>query len=355
MTERPVATLSNVVRREISNPETGEKRHFYVGTIRSDIARALTFVPVLESSTKTYLEEWTTDGYQRPGSAARMRQFGNYVSQNPLSVVPPVILSGRDAWRFKGNSDVGSLEIYEAAAVVDGQHRLGGYVYLYETDKQPRQIDFFLLADLNLEQEKDEFLAINNTQRGVPKSINVLLEQTDDSIVGSELNTRDDSPFKGRITIAKAPVGALFSLAAVAKNVGRTFNHGAFTDVSVDVKIDIMVDYWNRISDAFPEEWEDITKKNADKCFKLLETTGLIAWSLAGSDILAPSFDRDLAMMHWDVVNAKINHLALAGALDWRKDGEFQGLTGEVGGAKIHKKMQQILATKHDLEDFAEE
>lgn len=352
MTEKPVATLSNVVRRKINDPKGGVSRYFYVGTVRSDLAKALTFVPVLENSSKTYLEERIENGYQRPGSAARMRQFGNYVSENPLSVVPPVILSGRNAWRFKGSSDVGSLEIYEAAAVVDGQHRLGGYVYLYESDKQPREIDFFLLADLDLDQERDEFLAINNTQRGVPKSINVLLEQSDDSIVASELNSRDDSPFKGRITVAKAPPGALFSLAAVAKNVGRTFSHGAFTDTSVDVKIDIMVDYWNRICDAFPEEWEDIGRKNADKQFKLLETTGLIAWSLAGSDILGPSFDPDLAMMHWDVVAAKIQHLALAGALDWRKDGEFQGLTGEVGGARIHKKMQQILASRLDSDEL---
>lgn len=351
MADKPVATLSNVVRRVVRNPETGETRYFYVGTIRSDLARALTFVPVLEHSTKTYLAEKVEEGYQRPGSAARMRQFAQYVSENPLSVVPPVILSGRDSWRFKGANDVGNLEIFDAAAVVDGQHRLGGFVHLYESDEQPREVDFFLLADLTLTQEKDEFLAINNTQRGVPKSINVLLEQSDDSVVGSELNSRDDSPFRARITIAKAPPGALFSLAAVAKNVGRTFNHGAFTDVSVDKKIDIMVDYWNRISDAFPEEWDDINRKGSEKEFKLLETTGLIAWSLAGSDVLGPSFDPDMGMMNWDVVGAKIGHLAMPGALDWRKDGEFQGLTGEVGGARIHKKMQQVLATKQDLED----
>jgi hypothetical protein len=40
--------------------------------------------------------------------------------------------------------------------------------------------------------------------------------------------------------------------------------------------------------------------------------------------------------------------LATPGTLDWRKDGEFQGLTGEVGGAKIHKKMQLVLASIHN-------
>lgn len=353
MADKPVATLHNVIRRVVEDPSTGEQREFYVGTVRSDLAKALTFVPVLENSTKTFLEERIDAGYQRPGSAARMRAFATYVKEHPLSVVPPVILSGRNNWRFRGTGVVGSLDIFDSAAVVDGQHRLGGFVYLYETDKCPRDVDFFLLADLNLEQEKEEFLAINNTQKGVPKSINVLLEASDDSVIANELNIRDDSPFKGRITIAKAPQGALFSLAAVAKNVGRMFSHGAFMDTSVDTKIDVAIDYWNRIADAFPEEWSDINQKSSEKRFKLLETTGLIAWSLAGSDILGPSFDRDTVTVNWDAVTAKIQHLAIPGALDWRKDGEFQGLTGEVGGAKIHKKMQQVLASKLDGDDVS--
>ena len=346
MADKPISTLSNILRRILVDPESGEERAFYVGTVRSDLAKALTFVPVLESSTKTYLQERVVDGYQRPGSATRMRAFAKYVKENPLSVVPPVIISGRDAWKFKpsGNGDIGVLEIFEAASVVDGQHRMGGYVSLYESDGIARQVDFFMLADLSLEEEKEEFLAINNTQRGVPKSINVFLSGSDDALVANELNDRDDSPFKNRITVAKAPPGALFSLAAVAKNVGRTFSHGAFTDISVDRKIDIMVDYWTKIADAFPEEWEDINRKAAEKEFKLLETTGLIAWSLAAGDILGTSFDADTGTMSWDAVVAKISHLALPGALQWDKNGEFQGLTGEVGGAKIHKKMQQILA-----------
>jgi hypothetical protein len=47
--------------------------------------------------------------------------------------------------------------------------------------------------------------------------------------------------------------------------------------------------------------------------------------------------------MNWDMVRAKVSHLALAGSLDWRKDGEFQNATGAVGGPKIHKKIQNLL------------
>uniref|UniRef100_UPI003D947280 DGQHR domain-containing protein n=1 Tax=Gordonia sp. B7-2 TaxID=3420932 RepID=UPI003D947280 len=352
MAERSVK-IPNVIRRTVRDPDSGAERAFFVGTIRSDLAKILTFVPVLEHSTKTYLEEETTDGYQRPGSAARMRAFGEYVRENPLSVVPPVILSGRSGWRFKGSGTVGEVEVFENAAVVDGQHRLGGFVYLFEQDKVRREIDFFLLADLTLDQEKEEFLAINNTQRGVPKSINVFLGGSDNAVIGTNLNTREDSPFYGRITIAKPPKNALFTLNAVEKNVGRTFDHGAFTDVSVDAKIDLLIEYWNKIADEFDEEWADIDRRASEREFKLLETTGLIAWSLAGSDILGTSFDADTGQMNWDSVVAKIAKVGVEGALNWRKDGDFEGLTGEVGGARIHKKIQQILAKNTDSDDSA--
>ena len=104
-----IASLPNIVRRVLRDPANGDEREYFVGTLRSDLAKALTFVPVKEASTKTYLTENLVKGYQRPGSAARMRTFGKYVSDNPLSVVPPIVLSGRDDWAFVGKDGYGSV------------------------------------------------------------------------------------------------------------------------------------------------------------------------------------------------------------------------------------------------------
>lgn len=179
-----VARLPNVVRRTISDLESGDTREYYLGTVRSDLAKSLTFVPVKEQSRRTYLMENLTDGYQRPGSATRMKVFGNFVKDSPLSVVPPVVLSGRDAWKFVGKGELGEVEVYGPAAIVDGQHRMGGYVYLYENEGILRYVDFILLVGLKREDEVAEFLSINETQKGVPKSLNVLLGQSDEAILG---------------------------------------------------------------------------------------------------------------------------------------------------------------------------
>ena len=79
------------------------------------MAKDLTFVPVVESSKKTFLHEDIDEGYQRPASATRMRRFSEYLEHNPLRIVPPVILSGRGHWTFDDSRGV--LVINERAAI----------------------------------------------------------------------------------------------------------------------------------------------------------------------------------------------------------------------------------------------
>ena len=72
--------------------------------------------------------------------------------------------------------------------------------------------------------------------------------------------------------------------------------------------------------------------------------TGFIAWSKAASEILAPAYDADSKTIDWTEVKESIDALAVAGLLDWRKNGEYQNATGNVGAQLIHRKMQLILA-----------
>src|SRR5262249_9697108 len=151
-------------------------RTYYFGTISSDKVKHVTFVPVLENSPKTPLIENTEGGYQRPGTVARMSKFKNFLKDNPNSLVPPVLLSGRGNWVFTPGENggvLGTLAIKGSAAILDGQHRIGGFVLLYENDKDVRDIDFLLLEKLELEDEIREFVVVNNTQVGVPKSLNL--------------------------------------------------------------------------------------------------------------------------------------------------------------------------------------
>lgn len=170
-----VAFIEGVVRRTLTDLSSGRERDYYFGSVESDRISALTFVPVLEESPRTYLNERTEAGYQRYASPTRMNLFADYLRNNPLSVVPPVVLSGRGQWEFEGDS-VGRLVVQNAAAIIDGQHRVGGYVRLYEQYGQVRPVDFILLPGLSLDEEKQEFVTINNTQVGVTKALTAYLQ-----------------------------------------------------------------------------------------------------------------------------------------------------------------------------------
>jgi hypothetical protein len=135
--------IENVVIRKREN------RIYYFGSLKSSIAREVTFVPVLETSPKTRLIELTDGGgYQRPGSQPRMSKFKDFLKTHPYSLVPPVILSGRGKWLFEPSEvtpNLGNLVITDPAAIIDGQHRLGGYVALFESEGVEKDIDFLLL------------------------------------------------------------------------------------------------------------------------------------------------------------------------------------------------------------------
>ena len=125
-----------------------------------------------------------------------------------------------------------------------------------------------------------------------------------------------------------------WALHSVAKNIGRTFSHGAFENLDLDLKVDIMIRYWTLIADTHPEEWVDASaERRQDFEYKLLELTGLIAWSYAASDILGPAFDPDRHVMNWDAVRHDLEKTS--GCVDRLKSGEFIGRTGEVGGKAI--------------------
>ena len=338
-----IGTITGVARRTIVSSD-GSKREYYLGSIRSDVAKVLTFVPVaLEEAKNSPLNQNLEKGYQRQGSPARMKKFTQFLMEHPLSVIPPVVLSGRGNWKFVGDDDFGSIDIYAPAAIMDGQHRLGGLILLCEKHATIRSIDFMLIPDLPLEEEKAEFATINGTQRKVSVGLVKYIEGSYEAEVAELLNEDEDSPFSKRITLTLRKPGELFSFASVVNNVRRTFD-GKLNDLLVDTKLEYMKRYWTIIADEFPEEWNDMERLDAREPiqFKLLETTGLSAWSLAGRDILSPAFNPITHTMDWDAV-AKLIRIVAASGLDLTKTGEFEGLTGEVGAARIHKKIQSML------------
>jgi DNA sulfur modification protein DndB len=339
----PIGEISGVLKRNVGT------QVYYFGTVFSDKIKGITFVPTVEPSNKTYLQEISENGYQRPGSRIRMRQFMRYLKENPNSLVPPVILSGRDGWKFEINSTddkYGKIIIDQPAAIIDGQHRIGGYIALFEDDEIIRSIDFILLEGLNRDLEVSEFMVVNSTQQGVPKPLYAYLDAEEPARIAWALNEEEGSPFKGRITRTRMSKQHLFALHTVAKQVERTFNHGKFTEITEDVKLDYMIRYWSIIADTLQDEWSDIEKLEnenfsgrKDFSSKLLEATGLIAWSLMGPEILGRSYMAGVGM-NWEHVRKLVK---ACGNINWSKTGIYAGRTGEAGGPVLKNDMQRLL------------
>ena len=357
---KEIGSIENVLRRKMGS------KVYYFGSLTADKVKGVTFVPVVEKSPKTPLQEIVDEGYQRPGSQTRMNRFRDFLKKHPESVVPPVLLSGRGKWKFEPDADnapLGTLVVRGPAAILDGQHRLGGYVALLNESKgkDARDVDFLLLDDLSREEEIKEFVIVNNTQVGVPRSLGIhigaaiegleriLGDIADEAWAAWELNVREDSPFLGRISRTKMGADQLFNLASVAKNIQKMFKDGAFDHCEAEEKVEIATKYWNLIQDLHPKEWSDMEKLGEKglgrKAFeyKLLELTGFVAWSLIGqSRILSGSYNAQSHTMDWERVQKIIE--IFASRMDWRKAGEYAGFTGEVGGPRITRDMEQVLA-----------
>jgi len=335
------------------------KRTFYYGSFPASSAKELTFVPVLEKSIKTPLVEETTDGYQRPGSMPRMSKFKQFLKDNPDSMVPPVILSARGKWIFSPSTldpDLGTLHLQGRAAIIDGQHRLGGYVAFNEETSSEVSVDFVAIDNLTLDEEEHEFYIINNSQVGVPKSLGTFLAadnpllkskiNADYVVIAWSLNTDQSSPFFGRITRTKLGPEHLFALHSIATQLEKMFSHGVLVDLDRDTKLSIALKYWNIIQDSHPDQFGDLNKLGTPgegrKGFeyKLLELTGFIAWSLIGNMILGTAFNAD-QVMNWDEVQDQIEYLSTK--IDWAKHGKYKNATGLVGGPQIKLDMEKHL------------
>jgi len=333
------------VRRELKSPEGS--REYFLGQMSSKDARELTFVPVIRDEAtarrrRTYLNE-SSDGYQRPGVARRMESFANYLENYPLAYTPAVVLSGRGKWQYSERDQ--SLTVLEPAAIIDGQHRLGGFVCSFENNDSERMIDFVLINFESIEEEEKIFVDINSTAKSVASGIVAVIGRSADVQVAELLNSHPNSIFKGKFYIAQSRPDTLFNINSIMKEIGTTFSHGAFQIISddIDFKYEIINSYWELISDEFPDEWSDINLARINRKYKLLELTGFITWSKAASEILAPAFDQESKTIDWEQVSQSIALLSAPGKIDWSKNGKYQNATGNVGAQLIHRDIQQIL------------
>lgn len=311
---------------------------YYLGTITPAEIKQLTFVPVVSASEREgqdesiLLNERPNEGYQRSGEVKRMQKICEAVQSRPKCLIPPVVIATRGAWKFTAASpktpNFGTITASDQAAIIDGQHRLGGLLRLLkeaaDESVKGRQIPFMAVDELDQQDEREEFMVINDNQKGVKKSLIHYLGKDKDFYgrAAYALMEDDGSPFKGRIDIQKKHDWDLVLFGAVKECVELMFGDAVRTakkfDPYKDEKIqeraiEYVLSYWKAVRENLPEFWADIekmppigAKKSKEKpgttafTYRLLEETGIRAFSELASELFAltwmdlgkPSFEQ---------------------------------------------------------------
>ena len=344
-----IAKLPNILRVERDGIV------FFKGAFTSDLAKQITQVHVYEKGKSNYVRETLrlddSEGYQRPALTNRQSNFAKYLAERTdgETYAPPVILNARGLWSFEpANSEgnFGALCVQGAANVIDGQHRLGGYIRHRElhAEEDPRYVDFIAYENLSGIQEKWVFHTINTNQKGVPAALSVIIDDEKwENNLARQVAEKSSSPFMGKISMAGQPSPKyLWKLNAVAKNLKRMFNSGAFEHTALESKYDLFVTYWELIQDTHSEAWEDFERPTRERTHRLLELTGLIAYCRLFEDRFSTYYNAATDTMNWQAIRSDLEELA--GRLDLNKEGEFKGQTGEYGGGQILRRMQAIFA-----------
>lgn len=354
-----MANPDSVIPNVLSRSRGG--RQYLFGTAKASVLAGITYVPLNEQNPKSSFVREELGGYQRCGSASRMKLFKKYLEQNPSAFVPPLLLSAKN-WEFRAEAaggDYGVLLAFGAAAIVDGQHRAGGYFARLMQDEVDSDVDFICCIGLDKEEEQALFLDVNNNQRGVDKGLSAFLRGGEFAIITESMNRDSDSPFMGRIARQALLPSQLFKFHSFAQAVEKTFAHGALKDLSVDVKIDALKRYWDAISDTFDDEWgQDLAVLDQPDGgrtklqFKLLELTGLLAWSLVAPQVLADAYISESFGFDWHRIQGRIQDCK---KIDWRKDGQYAGRTGTAGATVIRGDIERLLPSGALIENSSDE
>ena len=251
-------------------------RTFYLGWLSLKDIRDSVFVPTKKTVLprnveRTPLEEREEDGYQRNAQISRQRVISRYYEENPNAIIPPVLLSDRGNWSFSETDK--TITINQKASIVDGQHRLGGLSLLFEKDSEKfgeLKLPFNCVAGLTVENEKDEFLKINNTQKGVSGQHSAWISP-EIWFNACALKLNDEGPFRERIVVQRRePWQLQWNLHSIAKGIKDTIGIGARNDPALDYwkfendedrkdKVPgILIDYWNCITEIFYMEYADL-------------------------------------------------------------------------------------------------
>jgi DGQHR domain-containing protein len=171
-------------------------------------------------------------GIQRPLSPSRVKELRQYVNIIDASFPTSVILAiGSEFAEYDEKS--GTMKVLRnqgIAKIIDGQHRLAG---LEAFERGLFEVNITIFIDMDIEDQALMFATINLKQTKVSKSLAYDLyefassrspQKTCHDIV-KLLNSKDGSPFKGRIKILGRATGKPYEFITQATFVERLMRY----------------------------------------------------------------------------------------------------------------------------------
>lgn len=200
------------VLRVKSVPVTQHGKTFYLFS-----APARTLFDILEINQR---DEDKDAGYQRTLSVARVRSVSNFID-NKHPMAPAIIVSFNEASYDASKQELVIPKTDSSGWVIDGQHRLAG---AKEADTEV-ELGVVAFIGLDIEMQIFQFVTINQTAKGVPRSlyydllkylppskkpVDVAKEKAVD--IATQLKNDENSPLCNRVTVSPPLAGRTISL-----------------------------------------------------------------------------------------------------------------------------------------------
>lgn len=304
----------------------------YLGYMSPEVAKLITF-------TDDYPPAKHKIGYQRPPEKKRVKDFSNYLQNEPASFVTPILLNSRSTLEFheEGNGK-GHILIPKknCLAIVDGQHRTLGTI---QVDNCDIPIPFMLFDNLNVAMEKELFITINKEQKKVSMSHVKFIGQENDLIsqIVVRLEQDADSPWFKKVNLVglkgtKRPV----SLDSLSNATRELLQFGEIKMLNIEQQYILVRDFWEVVSKVWPDAWE------APKNSLLRKSMGTLAISKLGGYVLPQCLIKKDNCLELD--KEKLTNLFMrASNVNWMNNGDFKGFSGRQGASLVKNALDSII------------
>lgn len=348
-------------------------------------------------------DQWrdeTLEGYQRTKFKEKTNEIKKYLENCPISIIPAILASFREANFHLKDSDFGILEVPLRPGIIsilDGQQRTGGFEEIYREIKKLQTkhnlanrddlikeytnlLSFeipivFVDSQSIIEKMKREsdnekiikppelegafFFIINKTQKPVNPSLKDELAyktlkagitgipiiekekwRTEIVPVVNELN-KSSSPLQGLINLGGTTTnGRPVPLFSFVTSLKPLFDNDGFKKLTFNQKTHYLVQYWYCVRNMFPDTFEEQTRKE----FLMLRTTSIYALNYLSNDIYTWCINEGLDPFDQKSIEKFLQPLT---DFDWNKQtSPFAFLGGGKGVRKAHEILLNVLSEK---------